>query len=154
MKKKFDFKAGQSKKQAAANQRQRSRSRSKSPEHGEKNVPAWCLIADDSTPNPVVQISAQLAIEGALSFRVKTGLVECMGLVVGPSGGAQESNRAKTSKDHWINLVSGDALRRTNTASANSLILPITNVSGKNKQATIEIKELYDPEQVDASLLL
>jgi len=35
-------------------------------------------------------------VEGALSFKVKTGKVECMGFVVGPETG-------------WVDLTSGDA---------------------------------------------
>ena len=59
----------------------------------------------------MVKISAQLVVEGALTFRVKSGLVECMGLVVGAPA---TSERAKSSQDQWVRLVSGDALRRTN----------------------------------------
>ena len=63
-------------------------------------------------------------IEGSLSFRVKTGIVECMGYVV-------------EAGEQWVDLVSGDPQRRNNSA----LLLPITNISGKTKQATIELKE-------------
>lgn len=37
---------------------------------------------------------------------------------------------------------------------ATCLILPITNVSGKGKHATVELRELFDPELVDAQLLM
>ena len=52
-------------------------------------------------------------IEGAVSFRVKSGLVECMGLVVGPqslkNNETHEKKKAVTSsEDDWISLVSGD----------------------------------------------
>ena len=52
------------------------------------------------------------------------------------------------NSEEWIDLVSGDCQRR-------SLILPITNISGKAKSATLELREKIEGNtNVDPNLLI
>lgn len=88
-------------------------------------------------------------LNGTFSFRVKDGIIDCMGYIVSAHElNASEPNKKKnvgkkhiksndSSASAWINVVSGDAQRRHGA----SLLLPILNLSGKSKQAKIEIRE-------------
>ena len=56
--------------------------------------------------------------------------------------GMQRKTGAKhSSTQDWINMVSGDSQQRYGA----SMLLPLTNVSGKAKQATIKVREWAPP---------
>jgi len=97
------------------------------------------------TENPSLQISSQCVLDGSFSFQVTSGIIECMGHIL-KAPDSQNKGGAKHTQSNWINIVSGEAQRRYGA----SMLLPLINVSGKAKQATIEIKEWVPEDRSDS----